>query len=43
MFAAYIPTGDVAKYAKELPANLRKDFTGSMALLRNILRSRISS
>jgi type I restriction enzyme R subunit len=34
-FAAYVPAGDVAKYAKELPALLRKDFTGTMALLRN--------
>ena len=34
MFAAYIPAGDVAKYAKELPAQLRKNFTGAMALLR---------
>lgn len=35
MFAAYIPNGDVATYAKELPAALRKDFTGAMALLRD--------
>ena len=35
MFAAYIPAGDLAKYAKELPAQLRKDFTGAMALLRD--------
>jgi type I restriction enzyme R subunit len=35
MFAAYIPAGDLAKYAKELPGHLRKDFTGTMALLRN--------
>jgi type I restriction enzyme R subunit len=34
-FTAYVPAGDVAKYAKELPALLRKDFTGAMALLRN--------
>jgi type I restriction enzyme R subunit len=35
MFAAYVPAGDLAKYAKELPAQLRKDFTGAMALLRD--------
>jgi len=35
MFAAYIPAGDVAKFAKELPAELRRDFTGAMALLRD--------
>ena len=35
MFAAYIPAGDMAKYAKELPGQLREDFTGAMALLRN--------
>jgi type I restriction enzyme R subunit len=35
MFAAHIPAGDMAKYAKGLPAELRKDFTGTMALLRN--------
>ena len=35
MFAGYIPNGDVAKYAKELPANLRRDFVGTMALLRD--------
>jgi type I restriction enzyme R subunit len=36
MFAAYIPAGDLAKYAKELPAQLRRNFTGAMALLRNL-------
>jgi type I restriction enzyme R subunit len=35
MFAEYIPAGDMAKYARELPAQLRNDFTGEMALLRN--------
>ena len=35
MFAAYIPAGDLAEYAKELPGHLRKDFHGAMALLRN--------
>ena len=34
MFAAYIPAGDLANHAKELPAQLRKNFTGAMALLR---------
>jgi type I restriction enzyme R subunit len=34
-FAAYIPGGDLATYAKELPAQFRKSFTGAMALLRN--------
>jgi type I restriction enzyme R subunit len=36
MFAAYIPAGDLAKYAKELPAQLRKNFTGAMTLLRDL-------
>ncbi len=35
MFAAYIPAGDMAKYANELPGELKRDFTGTMALLRN--------
>jgi type I restriction enzyme, R subunit len=35
MFAAYIPQGDVAKYASNLPSKLRADFTGSMSLLRD--------
>lgn len=35
MFAAHIPEGDLAKYARELPAALRKDFTGTMDLLRD--------
>jgi type I restriction enzyme R subunit len=35
MFAAHIPGGDMAKYARELPSHLRKDFTGAMELLRN--------
>lgn len=34
-FAAYVPNGDLAKYARELPRTLRSDFVGSMALLRN--------
>ncbi len=35
MFAAYIPNGDMATYAAELPRRLRTDFTGMMSLLRN--------
>lgn len=35
MFAAYIPNGDLGKYAAALPNNLRKDFSGTMALLRD--------
>ncbi len=35
MFAAYIVNGDMATYAAELPAKLRRDFTGTMGLLRD--------
>ena len=35
LFAAYIPQGDMARYASDLPRKLRADFTGSMALLRD--------
>jgi type I restriction enzyme, R subunit len=35
MFAAYIGGGDVAKYARDLPGELRKDFTATMTLLKN--------
>jgi len=35
MFAAHIPEGDMAKYGRDLPAALRRDFTGTMALLRD--------
>lgn len=35
MFAAHIPNGDLATYARELPAKLAADFTGTMKLLRN--------
>jgi type I restriction enzyme R subunit len=35
-FAAYVPAGDMAKYAKALPAELRRDFTGTMALLKDV-------
>lgn len=34
LFAAYIPNGDMASYAAELANKLRKDFTGTMSLLR---------
>jgi type I restriction enzyme R subunit len=34
-FAAYVPQGDLAKYGRELPKALQRDFMGSMALLRN--------
>jgi len=34
LFAAYIPNGDMASYAAGLPNSLRKDFTGTMSLLR---------
>src|SRR6266478_6197260 len=34
LFAAYIPNGDMASYAAELATRLRKDFTGTMSLLR---------
>lgn len=36
LFAAFgIADGDLGRYARELPANLRLDFTGTMSLLRN--------
>ena len=34
-FARYIPDGDVAKFAGELPEKIRKDFTATMNLLRD--------
>ena len=34
-FAVYIPEGDMARYASDLPRKLKADFTGSMALLRD--------
>jgi type I restriction enzyme R subunit len=34
-FAAYIPQGDMAKYASSLPSKLKADFTGTMTLLRD--------
>jgi len=34
-FAEFIADGDLARYARDLPARLRDDFTGEMRLLRN--------
>ncbi|MCL5005142.1 MAG: DEAD/DEAH box helicase family protein [Acidobacteria bacterium] len=34
-FAAFVDSGDLSRYAKDLPDKLRKDFTGAMALLRD--------
>lgn len=34
-FAAYVPDGDLAQYARRLPQKLQRDFVGTMALLRN--------
>ena len=35
MFAAYIEDGDMARFAAELPARIRNDFTVTMQLLVN--------
>jgi type I restriction enzyme R subunit len=35
MFGVYIPAGDIATYAAELPSELRDNFTGAMSLLRD--------
>jgi len=35
LFAPFIPDGDMARFARELPAHLSTDFTGTMKLLRN--------
>jgi type I restriction enzyme R subunit len=35
MFAAFIPGGDVARFAADLPEALRDSFTGTMVLLRD--------
>jgi type I restriction enzyme R subunit len=35
MFAAFIPDGDVARFARELPKALRANFSATMGLLRN--------
>lgn len=37
LFARYIPDGDMASFAAGLPGALKKDFTGTMKLLRNPL------
>ncbi len=34
-FSAFIPAGDVAAFAKGLPGALKRDFTGTMGLLRD--------
>src|SRR5713226_9008584 len=34
LFSAYIPDGDMGKFAMNLPHTLRQDFTGTMAVLR---------
>ncbi|CAN5488309.1 type I restriction-modification system endonuclease [soil metagenome] len=34
LFAAYIPNGNMASYAADLANRLRRDFTGTMSLLR---------
>ena len=34
-FAAWIPEGDMGRFAKELPQRLKQDFAGTMNLLRN--------
>lgn len=34
-FAAFIPNGDIGKFAEELAGNLKKDFTETMKLLKN--------
>lgn len=35
LFASYIPNGDIAKFARELPVSLESNFTEIMDLLRN--------
>lgn len=35
LFARFIPDGDMARFAEDLPARLRGDFTGTMHILRN--------
>ena len=35
LFARFVPDGDIARFAEELPASLRSDFTGTMTVLRN--------
>ena len=35
LFAAFIPDGDLARFARDLPGRLAADFTGTMAFLRS--------
>ncbi len=35
MFAAYVPDGDVGRFAANLPGKLRREFSATMQLLRN--------
>ena len=35
-FAAFIPDGDMAAFARDLPRRIQQDFTPAMALLRNM-------
>jgi type I restriction enzyme R subunit len=35
LFAAYIPDGDMGRFARELPDRLRRDFVPTMGILRN--------
>lgn len=35
LFAAHIPDGDLGRFARELPNALNRDFTGTMAILRD--------
>ncbi len=35
IFSAFIPQGDMGRFAGELPRRLREDFTGNMSILRN--------
>ena len=34
LFARFIPDGDVGRFAEDLPARLRGDFTDTMTVLR---------
>lgn len=35
LFARFVADGDIARFAEELPAKLRSDFSGTMSVLRN--------
>lgn len=35
LFARFVPDGDIARFAEELPSKLREDFGGTMTILRN--------